>query len=393
MMPAWTLSLLLACAPEKTPPPTGWHFTPLSFEDYPPNVTDLLALGDHLLAADKSGQVSAYAWSGQLQGRFSLPTFDAEDCGLISLAAAPDFDQTGLLWYGTCASTTRSGVYRARLDTDAWATSDHVEIIAAEDPTVENPWHNVGWIGFDPSGALLALFGEKTNSRNAQDLSTPLGKVVRVLPSTAPGVGGFTIPTDNPLPDNASGEIYASGLRSPWTGALDPANNLWVADVGSNEDGDEEINLVPPGANLGWPLHEGACDDTPDACAAFTDPVTSWPHSGTHRYLSEDPDADLTILRVGWVASGPSGDPDFYQGLLSDRLLFGDTCLGFVRALQATASPDAPREDTFLAHLDGAAAWAENPDGAMLASTLGGCISSTDHGSRIYRLDYTPEDG
>ena len=384
----WMLSLS-ACTAEKEAAPTGWSFEPLSFEDWPPDVTELLALGDHLLAGDKSGEVSVYGWEGDLQGRFDLPTHDTEDCGLISMAAGPDFAETGLLWYGTCVSTTRSGVFRARLDTSDWTISDHVEIIAGEDLEATEPWHNVGWIGFDASGALIALFGEKTDSRNAQSTGTILGKTVRVIPSRAPGTGGYTVPADNPFPQYAGGEIYAIGLRSPWTGAVDTLGRVWVGDVGSNQDGDEEINLVPSGANLGWPLQEGFCMDTPDACAPYTDPVVSWPHTGSHLYYNEDPDVSLTILRVGWVAAGPSGAADFYGGRLRDRVLFGDTCLGFVRSLEVDAS-GAPISDEWLAHLDGAAAWAEAPDGSMVVSTLASCISEKEHGSTIHRLVYTP---
>lgn len=388
LMLALALAAGSGCNKQGSPSPPGWRFDSIGFEDYPPNVTELLALGDYLLVGDKSGEVSAYDWEGDLKGRFTLPAFDMEDCGLMSLAVEPDFAETGLLWYGACFSVTRSGVFRVHLDTSTWTTSDHVEILTAEDPEATNPWHNVGWIGFDASGALIALFGEKTNAGNSQDSTTLLGKTVRIIPSRVTGSGGYTVPADNPFPEAVGGEILALGFRSPWTGGVDTRGRLWVADVGASGTSHEEVNLVTSGSNYGWPLQVGPCTDLPRNCDDFTDPIVSWPHGTSHVYYNEDPDSSLTLSRVGWLAPGPSGDDPYYGGLLRDRILFGDTCVGFVRSLQVDAE-GALVSDEFIGHLDGVAAWAQAPDGSMLVSTLASCISDRTDGSAIYRLGYT----
>lgn len=91
---------------------------------------------------------------------------------------------------------------------------------------------------------------------NGQNLSTPLGKILRIDPRTASAERGYAVPSDNPFAGRADalGEIWAYGFRNPFRASFDGAE-LWTGDVGQNFV--EEVDLVVKGGNYGWRLREG----------------------------------------------------------------------------------------------------------------------------------------
>jgi glucose/arabinose dehydrogenase len=138
--------------------------------------------------------------------------------------------------------------------------------------------HNGGTIAFGPDGYLYLGLGDGGNANdvgashlepggNAQNLTTPLGKMLRLDPlnpaltSGSPNPvspnGQYRIPTGNPFQGPGQvPEIYAYGLRNPYRFSFDRANGrLIVADVGQNTI--EEIDLIVLGGNYGWAVKEG----------------------------------------------------------------------------------------------------------------------------------------
>lgn len=138
--------------------------------------------------------------------------------------------------------------------------------------------HNGGTIAFGPDGYLYLALGDGGNANdvgashiepggNAQNLSTPLGKILRfdpinpALTPTSPDPisanGQYRIPTTNPFQGPGQvPEIYAYGLRNPYRFAFDRGNGeLILADVGQNNI--EEINRITLGGNYGWAIKEG----------------------------------------------------------------------------------------------------------------------------------------
>lgn len=363
-------------------------------------VTDMVFLPDGtLLAASKSGELGHYNLEGDTGvrlGGFTVPAvYDDLDCGLLSLAVDPAFDDNGLIYAGKCDSETDSGIYRLTFDPADYAgvAATMVPVLTAGHTDAKQPWHNVGSMGFEPGGTLWAVFGEKTVSGQAQDLSTDLGALVRVVPNREPTGMGHTAAADNPFVgmEGASPNVYAYGLRSPWKASRTPDGRFWVADVGSDDF--EELNLVTePGQNLGWPMAEGPCQGQ---CDGLTDPLTAWTHDFEHPYVHDDPEAIPTGLRVGWV-SDPylPGQSDRYGGQLTDHVLFGDFCVGFVRAARAGAAGTLV-EDRPIGHLARPAAWRQGPDGYLYASTLRFCATDASPPadwmvSRLFRLVLEP---
>ena len=138
--------------------------------------------------------------------------------------------------------------------------------------------HNGGTCTFGPDGYLYLALGDGGNANdvgnshivpggNAQNLITPLGKMLRfdpLNPALSPSRpdpispnGQYRIPTTNPFQEPGQApEIYAYGLRNPYRFCFDPVTgDLIEADVGQNNI--EEINRIVRGGNYGWAVKEG----------------------------------------------------------------------------------------------------------------------------------------
>ncbi|MDF5714423.1 MAG: PQQ-dependent sugar dehydrogenase [Rhizonema sp. NSF051] len=151
------------------------------------------------------------------------------------------------------------------------------EIIRIEQPYGD---HNVGQLAFNlnakPGDADYGLLyigtgdggsdgfpvGRTDHIDNAQDLSTPLGKILRIDPLGSNSTNGkYGVPIDNPFVNNGNastlGEIWAYGLRNPHRFSWDTGGEgkMLIADIGQAFI--EEVNLGKKGANYGWPNREG----------------------------------------------------------------------------------------------------------------------------------------
>ena len=122
--------------------------------------------------------------------------------------------------------------------------------------------HSGGCIAFGPDGFLYIAMGDTGPQQDpqghGQDLTTHLGKILRIdVDHTDAGLS-YAIPSDNPFrgrPD-ARPEIWALGFREPWRFSFDPlTGDLWVGDVG--QDRVEEVAIVRRGENHGWNVYEG----------------------------------------------------------------------------------------------------------------------------------------
>ena len=122
--------------------------------------------------------------------------------------------------------------------------------------------HSGGCIGFGPDGFLYIGMGDTGPQQDpqghGQDLTTHLGKILRIdVDHTDTGLA-YAIPPDNPFRDRSDvrPEIWAYGFREPWRFSFDPVtHDLWVGDVG--QDRVEEVAIVRRGENHGWNVYEG----------------------------------------------------------------------------------------------------------------------------------------
>ncbi|HEX4795610.1 MAG TPA: PQQ-dependent sugar dehydrogenase [Humisphaera sp.] len=122
--------------------------------------------------------------------------------------------------------------------------------------------HYGGGLAFGPDGYLYMGMGDSgpqgDPNGNAQNMSKPLGKMLRMDVDHPDGDKLYSIPADNPFVGRSDvrPEIWAYGFREPWRFSFDPlTNDLWVGDVG--QDLYEEVDIARKGENYGWNVYEG----------------------------------------------------------------------------------------------------------------------------------------
>lgn len=174
----------------------------------------------------------------------------------------------------TSDTALRGGaVVRARLD---GTQLRDVEVIWRQVPKTVGRGHYGHRLVFAPDGTLLITSGERMRFDPAQDMQSNLGKVVRIHTDGS-------IPPDNPFvgQEKALGDIYSLGHRNAIAAAVQPSTGaLWQIEMGAL--GGDELNLIKPGANYGWPkVSNGDNYDSsgiPDhpAQPQFEAPIRSW---------------------------------------------------------------------------------------------------------------------
>ena len=122
--------------------------------------------------------------------------------------------------------------------------------------------HSGGCLQFGPDGYLYIGMGDTGPQHDpqghGQDLTTHLGKILRIDVDRADDALPYAIPVDNPFRGrtDARPEIWADGFREPWRFSFDSlTGDLWVGDVG--QDRVEEAAIVRRGENHGWNVYEG----------------------------------------------------------------------------------------------------------------------------------------
>jgi glucose/arabinose dehydrogenase len=299
--------------------------------DQPVQVVDA---GDHsgrLFVVEQPGRVRIVR-DGQVVPEPFLDITDRVGCcgerGLLSLAFHPDFANNGQVFVDYTDRNGNTVVARYKVSS---ADSDRIDpasaevILAVEQPAAN---HNGGLLLFGPRDGYLYIGlgdGGGGNGQNGQDLSTLLGKILRIDVDQMTDDLRYAIPPDNPYVDQpgARPEIWALGLRNPWRFSFDRVTgDLWIGDVGSATY--EEVNYEPAaspgGENFGWDLMEGTACDTGGGCDAFVAPVSGF-------------DRDEGCVVTGGFVYRGSVIPD-----LHGVYLFADYCSGRVWGLVRDAS-------------------------------------------------------
>ncbi|AVJ28025.1 PQQ-dependent sugar dehydrogenase [Achromobacter spanius] len=170
--------------------------------------------------------------------------------GLLDVVLSPNFATDRYVYLSYAESDgDKSGtaVGRGRLADDG-SGLENFKVIFRQEPKLSSGLHFGSRLVFDGKGYLYIALGENNQRPTAQDLDKLQGKVVRLKADGA-------LPDDNPFvgKQGARPEIWSYGHRNPQGMALNP----WTGELWENEHGPrggDEVNVVQPGKNYGWPL-------------------------------------------------------------------------------------------------------------------------------------------
>ena len=248
------------------------------------------------------------------------------ESGLLSIAFAPDYERSGLLY---AFYNVRGGYGDIRIAELRRQTDDPDAVDPASERallTIAKPYenHNGGMLQFGPDGYLYVSVGDgdpgvlNPAGFFAQRLDSLLGSILRIDPA---GGDPYAVPPDNPFVarPGARAEIWAYGLRNPWRFWIDDETRTMIlADVGSTSH--EELDVVSPGAsglNFGWPCFEGTLVfDASASCEHPVAPVLEWPREN-----------GLCAV-IGGVVVRDERIP-----ALDERYVYGDFCAGTITAV------------------------------------------------------------
>ncbi len=219
--------------------------------------------GQVLLSEHEAGRlVRLNLETGDKQEITGLPEIlKVQFTGLQHVILHPDYASNGWIYYTYNKGTEKASTLaleRARIDDTKLVDRQTVfEAFPIED-NPDHTYHYGARILFH-DGHLFLSVGDRHNRHRAQDLSMHNGSILRL------NYDG-SVPEGNPFADkeNAQPEIWSYGHRNPQALAIHPVTNvLWQVEHGPK--GGDEINIIKPGLNYGWPIitHGIEYDGTP----------------------------------------------------------------------------------------------------------------------------------
>ena len=304
-----------------------------------------------LIVAERGGNITIIKDASVLPAPFlSIPTDTSiYDRGLLGITLDPNFATNGYVYvYYTVHNSTdqqqaqpahnRVSRFTANSTNPDRALAGSEKVLIDLDPLIPDV-HNGGGLHFGQDGKLYIAVGDNDIGGNSQSLATNLGKMLRINPDGS-------IPADNPFysVQGARKEIWALGLRNPFTFAFSPSSGkMYINDVGLESW--EEINEGKAGANYGWPLCEGMCSN-----ANFTNPIYAYPHNGTDHSIT------------GGAFYEGTQFPEEYRG----SYFYGDFSAGFIKRL----TPNNEAVD-FLQNVTSPVDIDVGPDGCLYYLSIG----------------------
>ena len=272
------------------------------------------------------------------------------EAGLMGIAIDPAFATNGFLY--VCASRLESGDWRNEiLRYRASADTTTFDGYVVRDGILAASIHDGCRLTFGADGKLWATMGDNGNGKLAQDPNGLNGKVLRL------NTDG-TVPADNPVLAGATKRTfaYSMGHRNPQGLAVQPGTNA-MFEVEHGATTNDEINILAPGRNYGWPEQEG----TGGAARGFTDPIWT---SGTVTYATSG---------VAFV----SGDR---WGSWSGSLFIATLKEQDLRRFEVNGTTVVPKEVLYDQKYGRLRSIVQGPDGALYLTTSNGS------GDRIVRV-------
>jgi len=198
---------------------------------------------DFLFTERNTGNVYHYDGKTRLIG--TIPIAQTSESGLLGIAIDPEFEKNKYVYVYYTYGGKESHLNRVSRFYYDDVLKDETILI---DAIPGAKYHDGGRLEFGPDDKLYVTTGDALEPSSAQDLSSTAGKILRINPDGS-------IPEDNPF-DSA---VYSYGHRNPQ--GLAWYNGIMIAPEHGPSQNDE-INMIAPGNNYGWPIvqctaHEG----------------------------------------------------------------------------------------------------------------------------------------
>lgn len=224
-----------------------------------------------LYFTERGGRVSVLR-GGTVQILAELPVQTTAEGGLLGIALDPNFaSEPDVYLYYTYQDST--GFWNRVVKMREGSRGLAPEVIVV-DKIPGGSIHDGGRIKFGPDGKLYVTCGEAGSGDRAQDPNSLGGKILRV---NADG----SIPPDNPF---AGSPVWSLGHRNPQGLAWTESGALYASEHGPSGEGGasahDEVNLISPGSNYGWPIHAGYSDDAGYVSPIYSTESETWAPSG-----------------------------------------------------------------------------------------------------------------
>jgi glucose/arabinose dehydrogenase len=236
--------------------------------------------GGRMLVTERPGRLRVVSSGGRLSAPLAgVPEVYAQgQGGLLDVALDPEFRSSNLVYLSYAEAGdggASTAVARGRLNAAMTALED-TKVIFRQLPKVGGTAHFGSRLAFARDGTLFITTGERFKFDPAQDLSSHLGKVIRINPDGS-------VPRDNPFVGRpgARPEIWSYGHRNSQGAAIHPETGaLWEIEHGPR--GGDELNIVEAGRNYGWPLvswgvhYNGEAIPKPPTRPDLAPPIRHW---------------------------------------------------------------------------------------------------------------------
>ena len=248
--------------------------------------------GGGMLISERPGRIRLFR-GGRLSTYAELSVYARGESGLLGLALNPRFPEAPYVYaYRTVeAGGLRNQVVRLRHLGERGVLE---RVILDGIPARPHGLHSGGRIAFGPDGMLYVTTGEVYERELAQDLASLGGKILRITPEGDPAPGNPFLGGRGARP-----EIYSLGHRNPQGLTWHPVTGeLFASEHGPSGEqgfGHDEVNVIVPGGNYGWPRVVGQGNDP-----RYLDPLHFWPQGF--------PPGNLAFFRGGLYVAGLRGE-------------------------------------------------------------------------------------
>jgi aldose sugar dehydrogenase len=176
------------------------------------------------------------------------PVYASGQGGLLDVALDPEFVSNRVIFLSYAAEGDGGNSTRVARAVLGDGRLEDLEVIFTAEPLVRSSKHFGSRLAFDAQGQLFITVGERGQGERAQDLGDHNGTVIRLHPDGS-------VPEDNPFVSTAGArpEIFSYGHRNAQGLAIHPETGIpWLHEHGAR--GGDEVNVVRPGVNYGWPV-------------------------------------------------------------------------------------------------------------------------------------------